>query len=350
MLMIRIGKLLRTRYKGWRTFSLVLLMMVFLLGGCGLTASDIPGSMPAAAISGNMTLYWGPQVKQRALKMINASTSFCHFSVYELGDKDVLHALVAAKQRGVDVEVVVDGTESQSQSVAVPYLKQAGVQIRSLTIPGGISHIKLLVVNTKDGLEALMGGMNFGRESLFNHDASVFLMQATTAFEEVFQRDYQDAGGIFEEAPVYRSPLVVDRQIAPAMLAAIAKAQKNIEIEAFALTSRPFIQALLAAKSRGVVVKVVLDPHASYQKKTAYELLQAGIDTCFYRPLQDELLHAKIMSIDDGNLFFIGSSNFSRQAFDINHEGDMELLHVATFGQRVDQDMQHMFAQSGAIA
>ena len=66
--------------------------------------------------------------------------------------------------------------------------------------------------------------------------------------------------------------------------------------------------------------------------------------------MQDELLHAKIMSIDDGTIFFIGSSNFSRQAFEINHEGDMELLHVATFGQRVDQDIQHMFVQSGAIA
>ncbi len=322
-------------------------LWVFLLGGCGISANHLPGSMPGAAVEGNMTLYWGPQVKERALQMIRESTDFCHFSIYELSDQDILKALVNAKNRGTDVEVVVDRTEEHSQSVAVPYLERAHVKVRSLTIPGGISHIKLLVVDTKSGMESLMGGMNFGSASLYNHDASVFIKHAPGSFEQVFQRDYADALGVLNTAPVYPMPLVIDRHIAPAMLEAISGARRNIEIEAFALTSRPFIDALLAAKSRGVSIKVVLDPHASYERKTADTLTAAGIANCFYKPLQDELLHAKIMSIDDGRIFFIGSSNFSRQAFEVNHEGDIELFHVPVFGKTIDEDIQHMFLASG---
>ena len=325
----------------------VVIICVFLLGGCGISTQHLPESMPTPTTEGNMTLYWGPQVKVRALQMIHNSTYFCHFSVYELSDADILKALVDAKNRGVDVEVVVDQTEQQSQSVAVPFLKDAGVKVRSLSIPSGISHIKLLVVDTKSGMESLMGGMNFGRESLYNHDASVWVRHAPGSYEDVFQRDYASAGGILNVAPVYPAPIIVDRHIAPVMLDAIAEAKRNIEIEAFALTSKPFIAALMAAKSRGVEVKVVLDPHESYDRKTASTLKKAGIATCFYRPLQDELLHAKIMSIDDGRIFFIGSSNFSRQAFEVNHEGDMELLHVPLFGKKLNEDIQHMFESGG---
>lgn len=334
---------------GRGTLVAMVVVLAMVVSGCALNANELPGRMPAPVVAGNKTLYFGPQVKQRALRMISASRKFCHLSIYELGDEDVLKALIAARRRGVDVEVVVDATEEQSQTVAVPTLQKGGVKVRSLHVPGGISHIKLLVVDTNSGLEALMGGMNFGRESMHNHDASVYFTHATGAFESVFERDYGAAGGALDVAPAYPSPLVVDRHIEPAMLGAIAQARKNIEIEAFALTSKPFIEALLAAKARGVKVQVVLDPSSSYQKKTEWELSDAGIDARFYRPLQNELLHAKIISIDDGAVFFIGSSNFSRQAFEINHEGDVELTNVAPFGQCIDDDVRYLLSESGAI-
>lgn len=325
-----------------------LFVCMVLLSGCGLDRQALPPLMPNPVTTDGMTMLWGPDVKVQALKMISGSRKFCHFSIYELGDQDILRALVAANRRGVNVQVVVDATETQSQSIAVPTLEKAGISVRSLKVTGGISHIKLLVVDQKNGLDAMLGGMNFGKESLFNHDASVFFHQTSSGFEGVFQRDYANALGTNRPAPVYPAPLLVDRHIEAAMIQAIAGAKQSVAIEAFALTSKPFIQALLAAKARGVDVRVALDPHSSYQKKTANQLVRAGISTCFYRPVQDELLHAKIMSIDHGKIFFIGSSNFSRQAFAINHEGDVRLFDVYGFGASVDKDMTRIFAESEA--
>jgi len=317
-----------------------------LVTGCNPSFSAIAEEqVPASVTEGNYTLLWGPEIKPQALSLIAASTGYCHLTMYELSDLDILHALAQAEQRGVDVEVVLDATEPHTQSVGYPYLKAHHVKVRLLPIPGGISHIKSLVVQTAHGLQALLGGMNYGAYSWENHDASIYIHHANTSFEGLFEQDYARAGGDPHSQIAFAPPLVYDTQIEPAMLLAISEARQSIDMEAFAFTSRTLVDALAAAVSRGVKVTVVLDHKEPYNRRTAARLLAAGVAVRYYAPYQGEYLHAKILSVDSGRVLFVGSANFSYHGFSVNHEGDLELDQVPQLAASVDDDVQQQMAR-----
>jgi len=110
-----------------------------------------------------------------------------------------------------------------------------------------------------------------------------------------------------------------------AMTDAVTNAQRYVHAQfyIFALddTTRPFFDALAAAKKRGVVVRVLLDHVASLRSpgyfRTRRFLRKAGIDARLLLPIQpwkgkyqrpDLRNHRKLLVID-GNLAFMGSQN-----------------------------------------
>jgi len=292
---------------------------------------------------GGDTLLWGLEIKPQALQMIRSSTRFCHLTMYELSDPDILQALAQAAKRGVAVEVVLDAKEPHSLSTGLPYLTAHHVKVRTLSIPGGISHIKSLVTEDGKGMHALLGGMNFGAFSWENHDASVYLSRPGASFEGLFEQDYARADGAESPSVWFAPPLLYDSQIKPAMLQAISSARQTISIEAFAFTDRSLIAALAAAVSRGVTVRVLLDPKQSYNHKTATELATAGVQVRYYAAYNGEYLHAKLISVDSGRFVFIGSANFSYHGFTINHEGDLEFRDAPAFGRSIDADAANQY-------
>jgi len=97
------------------------------------------------------------------------------------------------------------------------------------------------------------------------------------------------------------------------------KAHKSIYIQAYSFTSFPIAQALVRAKNRGVVVKIILDK--SHIKKNQFTLLpffqknniEVWID---YKPA---IAHNKLMIIDN-NIVITGSFNFTKAAEEKNAE------------------------------
>ncbi|MBX5437897.1 MAG: phosphatidylserine/phosphatidylglycerophosphate/cardiolipin synthase family protein [Alicyclobacillaceae bacterium] len=314
-----------------RAWGLAMALALFVAGvaaGCGVRpAANAPRHLPPPVTEDGMTLYWGEDVKQAALNLIRHSQRYCYLDMYELADEDVITALSDARRRGVDVRVVVDATEHASQQEGVPALRRAGVPVESLRIPRGISHIKMLAV---DG-GVLIGGMNFGTQSWQNNDASVYIRRANPSFVALFRWDWARASGVPAAAPAYQHPLLDDRRTRDEVIAAIRRARRTVYMEAFVLSDRGVLDALSDAAQRGVVVEVLLDPSQSINRKGASALRDSGATVRFYQPYGDELMHAKILDVDEGHVFFIGSANFSHQAYTYNHEGDVELYDVPAF-------------------
>jgi hypothetical protein len=78
------------------------------------------------------------------------------------------------------------------------------------------------------------------------------------------------------------------------------------------------VDDLIAAKDRGVDIKVVLEDSKFKASRLAYQKLKDnGIDVYFDTP--KELLHIKGVAIDD-KYIFIGSANWSRAAIEDNYE------------------------------
>ena len=85
----------------------------------------------------------------------------------------------------------------------------------------------------------------------------------------------------------------------------LSQARRSIDLAAYVLTDRPVIDALIAARQRGVIVRVLLDP----QQRHDHSRLSALADTIrVKRP--GPIMHLKSYVIDDVELR-TGSANFT---------------------------------------
>ncbi len=78
------------------------------------------------------------------------------------------------------------------------------------------------------------------------------------------------------------------------------------------------VDDLVAAKNRGVEVKVILEDSKLKENRLAYEKLREN-NIAVYFDTAEHLLHIKGVVIDD-RYVFVGSANWSKAAFEDNYE------------------------------
>jgi cardiolipin synthase len=140
-------------------------------------------------------------------------------------------------------------------------------------------------------------------------------------------------------------PLLDDRRTEDHIVRAIQSARDTIYLEAFNLSDWRVLSALKAAARRGVLEEILLDPNQVQNRKSANELRDVGATVRFYVPYQNEWMHAKILDVDKGKTFIIGSANFSHQAYTYNHEADIELHNVSAFDKSLEDDLSIQIAR-----
>ena len=140
---------------------------------------------------------------------------------------------------------------------------------------------------------------------------------------------------LFFVSPAYSiTPVLTaidNRAYGNSVLQAIDNAKASVYVAMYAMylqlgeAANPalLVNALIAAKNRGVEVKVYLDntPDNAQGNQAAYKLLKdAGVEVYFIAPAYK--LHAKLIIIDD-EITIEGSSNWTQEAVENNFEADV---------------------------
>lgn len=238
-------------------------------------------------------------VCQGLLALLDSASSSIDFALYGVRSQpDVLDALVAAEARGVNVRGVVDSEDSTCTTFAypdtLPLIQALGPgHVVCDTGPGYsyIMHDKFFVV---DGQKVWTGSTNVSDTETggeYNSDVAVtlgsFRLAAiyTAEFEEMFSglfhhrksdntahvldaTDFTDGTTIVES---YFSP--TDDAVTHAVIPLIDGASSTLDIAMFYFTSQPIADAVLAARGRGVDVRVVIDAGGAanaYSKTPAF--------------------------------------------------------------------------------
>jgi phosphatidylserine/phosphatidylglycerophosphate/cardiolipin synthase-like enzyme len=98
----------------------------------------------------------------------------------------------------------------------------------------------------------------------------------------------------------------------------LAKAKRQVLVQAYSFTSEPIAQALIAGKQRGADVQVILDKNwPTGAPKVEAELVAAGVP--LLSDAQHAIAHNKVIVID-GATVITGSFNFTNQAELMNAE------------------------------
>jgi phosphatidylserine/phosphatidylglycerophosphate/cardiolipin synthase-like enzyme len=118
------------------------------------------------------------------------------------------------------------------------------------------------------------------------------------------------------------------------LLETLGRAQREILVQAYLLTSRAIANSLIAAKQRGLHVSVLADAHQHADNPASLLVSLANKGIPVWLETRYRNAHNKIMVIDDGTqdvVIVTGSYNFTRSAQRMNSEnlflvrGNLEL-------------------------
>lgn len=283
---------------------------------------------------------YGPKTMANALiAAINASTTSIDFAVYGFnGCEEIIDALVASKNRGVTIRGVVDSYASGFY----PYRATADVieKIGTVIADGDdrIMHNKFFVI---DGRWVWTGSTNVSRpemEAEYYGDLAVLIDSTalagiyTTEFAEMYAGNFHDekTDNTTHVLPVLSDGTVIESYFAPtddaethAILRAINGAATKVNMRTFFLTSQTIVDALKAAKDRGVTVRVILDAESAGNEFSLHQSLRDyGISVKVENWGGTE--HTKALSAD-GWVTVLGSQNFT---FSGNTSSDENTLYI----------------------
>jgi cardiolipin synthase len=319
-------------------------------------------------IGGNQIeiLYSGEQTYIEMLKAINEAKEYIFLCVYifkrDKVGKQFSQALIEAKNRSVEVYVLIDGIgELYSLRKVRRKLAKHGVKVLRFLPPKLIpfnfsinlrNHRKLLVIDDELGF---VGGMNISAEYFQKDDTEEGSLKdihfkitgnLSQQLRHVFEIDWHFMGGKInknasQESRNSISPTIcrtiIDGpgenldHLSIILLSAINSADHEITLMTpYFLPSRELIGALQTAALRGVTITIILpgQNNLSYvhwaSRHMLWELLGNDVDI-YYQP--PPFSHSKLFVIDK-QYSLIGSANIDPRSLRLNYEVGVEVYDV----------------------
>ena len=296
---------------------------------------------------------WQSSVEGRLIEKIDAAKSSIHIVAFEFGLTPVAEALIAAKQRGLDVRWVTDdenGIEADGEPDRGQFalLQNARIEVIADT-RSALMHNKFIVF---DRQTVWTGSTNLTVSGVFQQNNNTVVVHSPD-LAAIYEREFDEMwNGEFgpkststadqqsvqvngTAIQVYFSPEddVLDR-----IIPIVAGAQSSIRFLAFSFTDYPLAQAMIDRHAAGVDV-------AGVYEKTGSETEGAELRTFFCAgvPVRQDgnprFLHDKLIVVDN-RLVITGSFNFSNNATDNNDENviiidnpEIASLYIQEFGR-----------------
>ncbi len=271
-------------------------------------------------------------LQDRILSFIDSAQSTLDVQMYLFTVTAISDRLVAAKDRGVAVRVLLDPDHAGNANVR-SRLTSAGVPNRNDPTIYSFAHAKYLIA---DGDRAIVMSANFNADAMTderNYGMVDRDPDDLADLQAIFDQDWASGGGETATiADLSCTRLIVSpNNSKQRILDLIDGANETLEVEALYISDSQVRDAVIAARGRGVVVRVILEGSMD-NTDTIAELQAAGIEvhnaTTFY-------LHAKLI-IADG-VAFIGSENFSLTSLTKNREVGALLFEPAQASVSRDQ-------------
>ena len=273
-------------------------------------------------------------VEEKLIQFINNAQTSIHIASFEFNLTPVAEALIAAKNRGVDVRWITDDKnglnyDSQPGRGQFALLMGAGIEVKDDAGRTALMHNKFWIF---DRQIVWTGSTNITVNGVFKQNNNVLVLRSPeVAF--MFEREFDELwSGQFGP----RAPSTVNNQWAildgtpiqilfsaedhavSNLIALVNDAKTSIRFLAFSFTDYPLAKAMIDRTLVGVDVRGVYETFGSNgvgaELKTFW---------CAHLPVRQDgngsFLHDKIIIIDD-SIVVTGSLNFSSSADDENEE------------------------------
>jgi phosphatidylserine/phosphatidylglycerophosphate/cardiolipin synthase-like enzyme len=273
-------------------------------------------------------------IEEKLIQLINDARISIHIASFEFNLTPVAEALIAAKNRGVDVKWVTDdenGLEYDTQPGRGQFalMAAAGIELKDDAGRSALMHNKFWIF---DGQVVWTGSTNASVNGVFKQNNNVLVMRSPEiAF--IYEREFQE---LWSAQLGPRAPSTINKQwvildgtpiqvlfssedhVVNNLVALVKDAQTSIRFLAFSFTDDPLAQAMIDRRTAGVDVKGVFETFGSSSPGSELKTFW-----CAGLPVRQDgngsFLHHKVIVID-GNIVVTGSLNYSSSADDENEE------------------------------
>ena len=276
---------------------------------------------------------WQNSIEGRLIEKINAAKSSIHIASFEFDLTPVAEALIAAKQRGVDVRWVTDdehGLEADLEPGQGQFamLQQRGIEVRSDS-RSALMHNKFWIF---DGQTVWTGSTNITVSGIFQQDNNVVVIDSPELaaiyegeFTEMWEGQYgpQSPSTADQQSVVINGiPVQVyfsaEDDVMTRIIPIVRGAQSSIRFLAFSFTDQPLAQAMIDRAAAGVDAAGVFEKVGSETESARLRSLY-----CAKVPVRQDgnprFLHDKLIIVDN-RYVITGSFNFSANATESNDE------------------------------
>lgn len=327
--------------------------------------------------TGPQAIYLPGTAADTVIKLIHQAKKSIDLAIYNMNIDGIAYALNQAKERGVRVRVIYDGSTTNSSI----YVLQGVPMLASPTSSSyGIMHNKFMVIDcdTDNPNDAILftGSMNFTSTQVTKDANNILIIQDKSLalayrieFEEMWGGSgsqpnssasrfgpykknntphYFNVGGIPIESWFSPSDGVNSK-----IIAAINSSNTSLFIPTNLITRDDLANAIAKRRQNEVLCRVVVDNDASCSDQVVAILTEA-LGTNFRETTESGILHHKVLIADalqtDSNpVVLTGSHNWSNNAETRNDENTL-ILYDADIANLYYQEFSQRFKQSRAIA
>lgn len=288
-----------------------------------LAACDLTPPAPAvrAPAPRSVQLLIEPQAGPSAvLDLIAGARRSIWGEMYLLTDAGAIDALASRAAAGCDVRLLLEPAPYQAQTAnqdAYARLAAAGADVRWSTPRFTYTHAKVLIIDhARLGVLTMnltASGLSGNREYALLDDAPADV----AAMEAIVAADRTGATTAAPPLPLVTSP----ETTRPTLLALITSARQTLAIETEELADGAVLDALVAARGRGVAVTLAWPGPAAGAPATFQDLAATG---AIVRAVGAPPIHGKTIAVDD-RAAYVGSANLTATSLDANREVGLRL-------------------------
>ncbi|MGW2724291.1 phospholipase D-like domain-containing protein [Streptomyces sp. NPDC001492] len=288
---------------------------VALAAGAAVVATAVPAN--AASYSAFAFSRSGSQ--PNIYDFIDSATTSLDMTMYELEDTTAVNDLIALKNKGVTVRVILDRQHKTANNSAYTALTNAGVGVVWSSSGFVYTHQKTITADATKSL-VLTGNLT-SQYYATGRDYGVFTddTRDVAAIEKVFNADYAGTSITPTDGDhLLWSPTDSRNRL----LSVVNAATKTLDVEELEFSDSTVVDAIAARAKAGVAVRVVLESPSSYSSEVS-EIEAAGGKVVGYSDPNGFYIHAKAMVADYGlstQEVEAGSMNISSNSLSNNRE------------------------------
>ena len=151
-------------------------------------------SAAASADTPSLDVGFSPEgsAQQLVLRTLDDAQESIRLMGYSFTSPEIVKSLVAARQRGVDVRVVVDdrGNRSKASQAAMNVVVNAGIPLRTNS-QYKIMHDKVIITN---GQNVELGSFNYTRSAAESNSENALVVRGVPALAQTYLTHWQSRG------------------------------------------------------------------------------------------------------------------------------------------------------------